>query len=93
MHHKGISNHWVGLRREPGQPWRWVDGAAFDHLFTGAFGINPLPLHCSFEVRGAGLCAYLDDSVVNSAGCDTERKWACSKPDGQTGGKQRDPKC
>ncbi|XP_038226982.1 C-type lectin domain family 2 member D-like [Dermochelys coriacea] len=78
MHHKGPSNHWVGLRREPGQPWRWVDGAAFNHLF---------------EVRGAGLCAYLDDGVVNSAGCDTERKWACSKPDGQTGGKQRAPKC
>ncbi|XP_030399626.1 C-type lectin domain family 2 member D-related protein-like isoform X3 [Gopherus evgoodei] len=78
MHHKGPSDHWVGLRREPGQPWRWVDGAAFNHLF---------------EIRGAGLCAYLDDGVVNSTGCDTERKWACSKLDGETGGKQRAPKC
>ncbi|CAM5159172.1 unnamed protein product [Eretmochelys imbricata] len=78
VHRNGPSNHWVGLRREPGQPWRWVDGAAFNHLF---------------EIRGAGLCAYLGDGVVNSAGCDTERKWACSKPDRQTGGKQRDPKC
>ncbi|XP_067426101.1 C-type lectin domain family 2 member D-like isoform X2 [Emydura macquarii macquarii] len=70
-HHKGPSNHWVGLLREPGQPWRWVDGTAFNHLF---------------EVSGAGLCAYLDNGVVSSAGCDTERKWACSKPDGRTGG-------
>uniref|UniRef100_A0A674J224 C-type lectin domain-containing protein n=1 Tax=Terrapene triunguis TaxID=2587831 RepID=A0A674J224_9SAUR len=67
MHHKGPSNHWVGLRREPGQPWRW------------GTGLNDLSR--SFPVRGAGLCAYLDDGVVNSAGCDTERKWACSKPD------------
>uniref|UniRef100_A0A8C0GLA4 C-type lectin domain-containing protein n=1 Tax=Chelonoidis abingdonii TaxID=106734 RepID=A0A8C0GLA4_CHEAB len=72
------SDHWVGLQREPGQPWRWVDGTAFNHLF---------------EIRGAGLCAYLDDGVVNSAGCDTERKWACSKLDGETRGKQRAPQC
>uniref|UniRef100_A0A8C8S5Y6 C-type lectin domain-containing protein n=1 Tax=Pelusios castaneus TaxID=367368 RepID=A0A8C8S5Y6_9SAUR len=77
-HHKGPANHWVGLLREPGQPWRWVDGTAFNHLF---------------EVSGAGLCAYLDGSVVKSAACNTERKWVCSKPDGQAEGTQREAKC
>lgn len=87
LHRKGPSNHWVGLRREPGQPWRWVDGTAFNHPLT-----SPLEPH-SFAIRGSGLCAYLADGVVSSAGCDTERKWACSKPHGRIGASPEDAEC
>lgn len=31
VHRAGASNHWIGLRRDPGQSWRWVNGAEFNH--------------------------------------------------------------
>ncbi|XP_006275529.2 C-type lectin domain family 2 member D isoform X2 [Alligator mississippiensis] len=64
VHRAGASNHWIGLRRDPGQSWRWVNGAEFNH---------------SFEVHGGGSCAYLTASGVDSAKCSTERRWVCGK--------------
>uniref|UniRef100_A0A674J4S5 C-type lectin domain-containing protein n=1 Tax=Terrapene triunguis TaxID=2587831 RepID=A0A674J4S5_9SAUR len=26
-----LSEHWIGLRREPGQPWKWTNGTEFNH--------------------------------------------------------------
>ncbi|XP_074872469.1 uncharacterized protein LOC142024404 [Carettochelys insculpta] len=63
----GSANHWLGLRREPGQPWRWVDGTAFNH---------------QQEVPGAGRCAYLAAGALSSAGCHTARGWACRREPG-----------
>ncbi|CAM4635601.1 unnamed protein product [Lepidochelys olivacea] len=30
--HKGVQDHWIGLRREQGQPWKWTNGTKFNHL-------------------------------------------------------------
>ncbi|CAM4635448.1 unnamed protein product [Lepidochelys olivacea] len=30
--HKGVQDHWIGLRREQGQPWTWANGTKFNHL-------------------------------------------------------------
>ncbi|XP_074873378.1 C-type lectin domain family 2 member A-like isoform X2 [Carettochelys insculpta] len=31
LRHKGTCDHWVGLRREWNQPWKWANGTEFDH--------------------------------------------------------------
>ncbi|KAH1183122.1 C-type lectin domain family 2 member D-like [Mauremys mutica] len=65
MRYKGRTYHWIGLRREESQPWKWVDGTEFNNMF---------------EVRGGGSCAYLNDVAVISSRCQTEKNWVCSKP-------------
>ncbi|CAM4557438.1 unnamed protein product [Lepidochelys kempii] len=30
--HKGVQDHWIGLRREQGQPWKWTNSTKFNHL-------------------------------------------------------------
>ncbi|CAM4556770.1 unnamed protein product [Lepidochelys kempii] len=32
LHHKGVYDHWIGLRREQGQPWTWANGTKFRDL-------------------------------------------------------------
>uniref|UniRef100_A0A8C3HWV9 C-type lectin domain-containing protein n=1 Tax=Chrysemys picta bellii TaxID=8478 RepID=A0A8C3HWV9_CHRPI len=65
MRYKGRTYHWIGLRREGSQPWKWVDGTEFNNMF---------------EVKGGGSCAYLNDVAVISSRCQTEKNWVCSKP-------------
>uniref|UniRef100_K7F9G5 C-type lectin domain-containing protein n=1 Tax=Pelodiscus sinensis TaxID=13735 RepID=K7F9G5_PELSI len=60
------SRYWIGLRREPGQPWKWTNGTEFNSLF---------------RVRGERQCAYLDDREVSSARCYVEMHFICSRPD------------
>ncbi|XP_067408138.1 C-type lectin domain family 2 member B-like [Emydura macquarii macquarii] len=67
LRYKGSVYHWIGLWREEGQPWKWVNGTEFNSMF---------------EVRGGGTCAYLNDVAVNPSRCQTEKKWVCSKPSG-----------
>uniref|UniRef100_A0A8C8S7L0 C-type lectin domain-containing protein n=1 Tax=Pelusios castaneus TaxID=367368 RepID=A0A8C8S7L0_9SAUR len=59
-------DHWIGLRRDPGQPWKWANGTEYNNWFL---------------IRG-GDCAYLNDEKgVSSSRCSTERRWICSKPE------------
>uniref|UniRef100_A0A8C4W0Y1 C-type lectin domain-containing protein n=1 Tax=Gopherus evgoodei TaxID=1825980 RepID=A0A8C4W0Y1_9SAUR len=67
MRYKGVSEFWIGLKRESAQLWGWVNGEQFNNLFT---------------VRGEGDCAYLSDGFATSSWCSTKRYWVCSKPDG-----------
>ncbi|CAM4650996.1 unnamed protein product [Lepidochelys olivacea] len=65
LHHKGVYDHWIGLRREQGQPWTWANGTKFRDLF---------------QIRGGGDCAYLNNEKgVSSSRCYMERRWICSK--------------
>uniref|UniRef100_A0A8C0QN13 C-type lectin domain-containing protein n=1 Tax=Chelonoidis abingdonii TaxID=106734 RepID=A0A8C0QN13_CHEAB len=58
--HKDLSEHWIGLRREPGQVWKWTNGTEFNHWF---------------RIRGGGDCAYLNDEKgVSSSRCYMERE-------------------
>ncbi|XP_026518455.1 C-type lectin domain family 2 member D-like, partial [Terrapene carolina triunguis] len=73
--YKGKLDHWIGLRKDTGQVWKWANGTEFDH---------------QFEIRGGGDCAYLDeDFTVISSSCSTPRKWICSKPDTPVKGEER----
>ncbi|CAM4557557.1 unnamed protein product [Lepidochelys kempii] len=67
LRHKGVYDHWIGLWREQGQPWKWANGTKFNHLF---------------HLRGGGDCAYLNDEKgVSSSRCYMGRRWICSKPE------------
>ncbi|XP_067402590.1 C-type lectin domain family 2 member D-like [Emydura macquarii macquarii] len=66
LRYKGSLYHWIGLRREPDQPWKWPNSTEFDNRF---------------KVRGGGDCAYLNDVGVSASSCVTEKNWVCAKPD------------
>ncbi|CAM4635834.1 unnamed protein product [Lepidochelys olivacea] len=68
--YKGRFDHCIGLRRDPGQLWKWANGTKFNNLFP---------------IGGGGDCAYLNDlSAVSSWRCSSERPWICTKPDAFT---------
>ncbi|XP_039373254.1 C-type lectin domain family 2 member D-like isoform X1 [Mauremys reevesii] len=68
--YKGRLDHWIGLRRDMGQVWKWVNGTEFDRRF---------------QIQGAADCAYLDeDLTVSSSSCSTPRNQICSRPDAPT---------
>ncbi|CAM4664256.1 unnamed protein product [Caretta caretta] len=70
LRHKGVYDHWIGLRREQGQPWTWANGTEFNDLFP---------------IGGGRDCAYLNDvNGVSSWRCTSERPWICTKPDAFT---------
>ncbi|CAM4652993.1 unnamed protein product [Caretta caretta] len=74
LHHKGAYDHWIGLWREPGQPWTWANGTEFKDLF---------------QIRGGGDCAYLNEEKgVSSSRCYMERRWICRKPEVYVMGKE-----
>ncbi|XP_037771057.2 C-type lectin domain family 2 member D isoform X2 [Chelonia mydas] len=70
MNYAGPVEHWIGLRRESSQPWKWVNGTIFNQQL--------------FEVRAEGDCAYLSDVFVSSSRCYSLRNWICSKPNAYT---------
>ncbi|CAM4664184.1 unnamed protein product, partial [Caretta caretta] len=73
LRHKGVYD-WIGLWREPGQPWTWANGTEFNHLF---------------QIRGGGDCAYLNEEKgVSSSRCYMERRWICRKPEVYVMGKE-----
>ncbi|XP_039374873.1 C-type lectin domain family 2 member D-like [Mauremys reevesii] len=73
LRYKGFLDRWIGLQREPGQPWRWPNGTEFDNRFP---------------IRGGGDCVFLiDEDWFGSSRCRTWRRWICSKPDARTMGK------
>ncbi|XP_074873429.1 C-type lectin domain family 2 member B-like [Carettochelys insculpta] len=65
LRYTGSYDHWVGLRQEQNQPWKWTNGTKFNHWF---------------EIRGGGDCAYLNEEKgVSSLQCYLERQWVCRK--------------
>lgn len=75
LRYKGKSDHWIGLRQEQSQPWKWTNGSEFNNWFP---------------IRGGGDCAYLnDENGVSSSQCYIGRHWICSRPDAFTKRKGR----
>uniref|UniRef100_A0A8C4W3Q2 C-type lectin domain-containing protein n=1 Tax=Gopherus evgoodei TaxID=1825980 RepID=A0A8C4W3Q2_9SAUR len=64
MNHKGPSDHWIGLGREPDQPWMWTNSTEFNKWFP---------------IAGGGLCAFLNRGDVSSSSCWRNARWICSK--------------
>ncbi|XP_060617033.2 C-type lectin domain family 2 member B-like [Anolis sagrei] len=57
--------YWIGLRREPGQDWKWTSGEISRMEVIGQNG---------------GDCAYLNDEFKPSTSrCSHEHHWICSK--------------
>ncbi|TFJ97840.1 Killer cell lectin-like receptor subfamily B member 1B allele B [Platysternon megacephalum] len=66
MCYKGSSDHWISLRREPDQPWKWANGTRFNNWFS---------------IAGEGPCAFLNNNDdIASSSCAREGHWICSKP-------------
>uniref|UniRef100_A0A4W2HIE3 C-type lectin domain-containing protein n=1 Tax=Bos indicus x Bos taurus TaxID=30522 RepID=A0A4W2HIE3_BOBOX len=61
------SQYWIGLRRKPGQTWKWINGMLYNQDW--------------FKIIGIGECAYLHKIGVSTASTHLVRKWICSKPD------------
>uniref|UniRef100_A0A452HRF3 C-type lectin domain-containing protein n=1 Tax=Gopherus agassizii TaxID=38772 RepID=A0A452HRF3_9SAUR len=70
LRYKGKPDHWIGLRKDMGQPWKWANGTEFNNLFP---------------IGGGGDCVYLNDQGgASSLQCTSERHWICTKPDAFT---------
>uniref|UniRef100_A0A8C6V3Y2 C-type lectin domain-containing protein n=1 Tax=Naja naja TaxID=35670 RepID=A0A8C6V3Y2_NAJNA len=54
---------WIGLKRQPGQPWKWLDGenATLEVMGNG------------------GDCVYLNDATATSGRCTNEHHYICKK--------------
>ncbi|XP_060095157.1 C-type lectin domain family 2 member D-like [Heteronotia binoei] len=65
LRYKGNADHWIGLERNQGQPWTWVNGTIFNGWFT---------------ILGGGSCAYMNHLGIASSGCSSKELWICSKP-------------
>ncbi|XP_026546941.1 C-type lectin domain family 2 member B-like [Notechis scutatus] len=64
--YKGSISHWIGLQRDPKQPWKWVNGSASTWEVLG----------------DGGNCAFLnDEGRASCSRCLTRHHWICSKPD------------
>ncbi|XP_034277616.1 C-type lectin domain family 2 member D-like [Pantherophis guttatus] len=64
--YKGTTSHWIGLQRDPNQPWKWVNGnvSMWEVLGDG------------------GNCAFLnDEGKASCSRCQTLHHWICSKSD------------
>ncbi|XP_065271149.1 C-type lectin domain family 2 member D-like [Emys orbicularis] len=70
LRYKGKFDHWIGLWRDPGQPWKWANGTEFNNLFPIGGGAG----------GGEGDCVYLTENSVSSLRCTSERYWICTKP-------------
>nr|XP_056701400.1 C-type lectin domain family 2 member D-like [Euleptes europaea] len=61
---KGNHPSWIGLHRDPGQPWKWTNGENSTLKVIG----------------DGGNCAYLnDEGTASSSRCGTEHHFICSK--------------
>uniref|UniRef100_A0A8C3HVR5 C-type lectin domain-containing protein n=1 Tax=Chrysemys picta bellii TaxID=8478 RepID=A0A8C3HVR5_CHRPI len=40
MRYKGRFDHWIGLRREPDQPWMWTNGTEFNNWWVPFSSVN-----------------------------------------------------
>ncbi|XP_042311755.1 C-type lectin domain family 2 member D-like isoform X2 [Sceloporus undulatus] len=62
---RGKDIYWIGLRRDPGQPWKWTDGENCTIEVMGGDG---------------GNCAYLDDEFKPSTSiCSQSHRSICCK--------------
>ncbi|XP_037023773.2 early activation antigen CD69 [Artibeus jamaicensis] len=61
----GRAEHWIGLKSEAGQTWKWSNGKEFNNWFN---------------LTGSGNCALLNSTEVSSTECGKDLHWVCSKP-------------
>uniref|UniRef100_A0A803SWA2 C-type lectin domain-containing protein n=1 Tax=Anolis carolinensis TaxID=28377 RepID=A0A803SWA2_ANOCA len=67
LRYKSPPDHWIGLQKDSGQPWRWINCS----IFTGQLFTLP--------TEKGRRCAYLNHKDVASSSCTREELWICSK--------------
>ncbi|XP_004311494.2 early activation antigen CD69 [Tursiops truncatus] len=63
--HVGRTEHWIGLKNEADQMWKWSNGKKFNNWFN---------------LTGSENCAFLNSTEVSSTECEKNLHWICSKP-------------
>ncbi|XP_045410318.1 early activation antigen CD69-like isoform X1 [Lemur catta] len=63
--HVGGTEHWIGLKNEADQTWKWSDGKEFNNWFN---------------LTESGNCAFLKSTEVSNRECEKNLPWICSKP-------------
>ncbi|KAM8779951.1 early activation antigen CD69-like [Rhynchonycteris naso] len=61
----GRAKHWIGLKNEVGQSWKWLSGKEFNNWFN---------------FTGSENCAFLNSTEVSNTECGKNLHWICSKP-------------
>ncbi|CAH7423433.1 Cd69 [Phodopus roborovskii] len=61
----GGQEHWIGLRNEANQTWKWANGQEFNSWF------NP---------TGSERCVSLNNTDITTVDCEGNLHWVCSKP-------------
>ncbi|CAI5767975.1 Hypothetical predicted protein [Podarcis lilfordi] len=62
------TGHWIGLRKDSGQTWKWGNGQEFKNML---------------ELKEDGRCAFLSTDI-DVSDCQVARNWICSQPDTYT---------
>ncbi|XP_004451241.1 early activation antigen CD69 [Dasypus novemcinctus] len=61
----GRTEHWIGLKNEDGQTWKWSNGKVLNNWLNLTRSEN---------------CAFLNSTGVSSEECQNTLHWICSKP-------------
>ncbi|XP_066217288.1 early activation antigen CD69 [Saccopteryx leptura] len=61
----GRAKHWIGMKNEIGQAWKWLNGKDFNNWFN---------------LTGRENCAFLNSTEVSNTECGKNLHWICSKP-------------
>lgn len=69
MCRKGADDHWIGLQRDSGKPWAWVDGRS---LLTWQISDK-------FQIKNEGHAAYLNHNDVRGGEYHNSMNWICMK--------------
>ncbi|XP_054974420.1 early activation antigen CD69 [Sorex araneus] len=65
MRYVSRTKHWIGLKKEGNQTWRWANGREF---------------HNWFSLSGSENCVFLNGTEVSSTECEKRLHWICNKP-------------
>ncbi|XP_062825403.1 C-type lectin domain family 2 member B-like [Anolis carolinensis] len=73
LRYKSPPDHWIGLRKDSGQLWSWVNVSLFPEQILLLLRLLGLPTE---EGR---RCAYLNHKGIASSSCTREEPWICSR--------------
>lgn len=63
--YSGELEHWIGLKNEANQTWKWANGKEFNSWFN---------------LTGSGRCVSVNHKNVTAVDCEANFHWVCSKP-------------
>ncbi|XP_069057663.1 C-type lectin domain family 2 member B-like [Pleurodeles waltl] len=64
VRYNGVSDHWIGLKKDPNGTWKWCNGIKFNNWF---------------KISEFSECAFLYYHHIRSGECFNARKWICTR--------------